>query len=108
MPAPKNRKLRKTYWHVAIRTVAVRAAHTAFPHLGMRELGASLGLTRSQVRHYLLGDAKSADNRQPAWAEEFFAACRDLARGQTTQASFHLSSVAQLINAAGDPARKHS
>ncbi len=108
MSAPKNRRLRKTLWHVAVRMAAVRAAHAAFPQLGARELGAALGVTRSQVRHYLLGDIKGCVARVPPWAEPFFSACRELARGNTTTAALELERVARMVDAFGDSARKIS
>ncbi|HWA07941.1 MAG TPA: hypothetical protein VG838_00590 [Opitutaceae bacterium] len=97
MSRPKNKRLRKTYWHVAVRVAAVQGAHAAFPQLGLRELGAALGLTRHAVRHYLLGDIKSGFNREPEWSKQFFEGCRALATGNTTAAGFAFSQVAKLI-----------
>lgn len=94
-----NKRLRKTYWHVGVRAAAVQGAHAAFPQLSVRELAAALGLTRFQVRHYLLGQIKSAFNRTPPWAAKFFAACRALNAGNTSTAAMALSQCAQLLSA---------
>ena len=85
MSAPRNYRLRKTTYHVAVRQAAVQGAHRAFPHLTSEELAAALGLTRHSVRHYLLGDIKSA-HAAPAWTGDFFEACAQLASNPSAAA----------------------
>lgn len=79
MSKPRNPRLKKTAYHVAVRAAAVQGAHVAFPHLTTEELAAALGLTRHSVRHYLLGDIKSSQHAAPEWAADFLAACAQLA-----------------------------
>jgi hypothetical protein len=87
MKPPTNKRLSRSYWAVGVRQAAVQAASKAFPQFGPSELGAALGLSRDQVRHYLHGWIKSGFNRQQPWVEPFFQACRSLSEGRVHTAS---------------------
>jgi hypothetical protein len=99
MSRPKNKRLKKTHWHVAVRAAAVQGARTAFPQLSATEIGAALGMTRYQARHYMLGTIKSGFNQQPEWAATFMEGCRAIAAGNLSKAAEKLEHAARRINA---------
>lgn len=98
-PQRIQRKLSKATHHVAVRAVAVREVARVFPHMTTAELAVGLGLTRHAVRHYLLGDIKSTQNRAPAWTAKFMEACNQLITGQCGRAAEPFDQLAKLLYA---------
>lgn len=76
-PLTDKTKSRK-HVNVALRAVAVIAAHRAFPTMPFGQLGAALGMNRHTVRHYILGDIKALQIA-PDWAPLLWKACDQVA-----------------------------
>jgi hypothetical protein len=87
MSAPRNKKMSKQCWQVAVRQVAVRGAVTAFPHMSLTEIGHALGMTRLMVSHYHRDTIKSGRTHPPAWQATFLRACTNLQRNQLNAAA---------------------
>ncbi len=103
MSRPKNRRLKKSLWHVSARMTAVLAVREAFPEMSHEQIGAAVGLTRYQVRHYLLGTVKSAYSTPPRWQGKLFEAMRALAKGAPKTASSHFEELARMLYAEVQP-----
>lgn len=98
-PERPQRKFSKKTHHVAVRAIAVREVARVFPHMTSAEIAIALGLTRHKVKHYLLGDIKSTQNRAPAWAGKFLEACNQLITGQCGRAAEPFAQLANLLHA---------
>ena len=96
-PERVQRKQSKATHHVAMRAFAVQQVHAVVPSMTSAEIAVALGMTRHAVRHYLLGDIKSARNCPPPWGGKFLEACNQLATGQCGRAAEPFAQLARML-----------